>query len=64
MLTIFEWEFFAHSRFPGRIGAKEQADISLAERHLRYKPLVNFEEGLRRTVAWYQESRQLKAAGR
>ena len=40
------------------------ADISLAERHLRYKPLVNFDEGLRRTVAWYQESRQLKAAGR
>src|SRR5438874_10341722 len=40
------------------------ADISLAERHLRYKPLIHFEEGLRRTVAWYQESRQLKAAGR
>lgn len=30
------------------------ADISLAERHLGYKPKVNFEEGLRRTVAWYR----------
>ena len=37
------------------------ADITLAERHLRYKPLVSFEDGLRRTVAWYKESRQLKA---
>lgn len=32
------------------------ADISLAEKHLGYKPLVDFEEGLRRTVRWYQES--------
>jgi nucleoside-diphosphate-sugar epimerase len=30
------------------------ADISLAEKHLGYKPRVNFEEGLRRTVGWYQ----------
>jgi UDP-glucose 4-epimerase len=30
------------------------ADISLAERHLGYKPAVNFEEGLRRTVEWYR----------
>jgi UDP-glucose 4-epimerase len=31
------------------------ADISRAERHLGYKPSVNFEEGLRRTVEWYRE---------
>jgi nucleoside-diphosphate-sugar epimerase len=31
------------------------ADISLAEKHLGYKPKVNFEEGLRRTVEWYRE---------
>jgi nucleoside-diphosphate-sugar epimerase len=31
------------------------ADLSRAERHLGYKPLVNFEEGLRRTVEWYRE---------
>jgi nucleoside-diphosphate-sugar epimerase len=30
------------------------ADISLAKRHLGYKPSVNFEEGLRRTVEWYK----------
>jgi len=30
------------------------ADISLAEKHLGYKPKVNFEEGLARTVAWYR----------
>jgi nucleoside-diphosphate-sugar epimerase len=30
------------------------ADISRAENHLGYKVLVNFEEGLRRTVDWYK----------
>ncbi|HYU45556.1 MAG TPA: SDR family oxidoreductase [Terriglobales bacterium] len=30
------------------------ADISLAQKHLGYKTLVNFEEGLRRTVEWYR----------
>jgi UDP-glucose 4-epimerase len=32
------------------------ADISLAQQKLGYQPLVNFEEGLRRTVEWYRES--------
>lgn len=32
------------------------ADIARAEAGLGYKPLVNFEEGLRRTVEWYRES--------
>jgi len=31
------------------------ADISRAETHLGFKPTVNFEEGLRRTVEWYRE---------
>jgi nucleoside-diphosphate-sugar epimerase len=31
------------------------ADISKAEAGLGYKPLVDFEEGLRRTVDWYRE---------
>ena len=31
------------------------ADISKAEAGLAYKPLVNFEEGLRRTVEWYRK---------
>jgi nucleoside-diphosphate-sugar epimerase len=30
------------------------ADITQAQKHLGYKPLVDFDEGLRRTVEWYQ----------
>jgi UDP-glucose 4-epimerase len=30
------------------------ADITLARRHMGYDPKVDFEEGLRRTVAWYK----------
>jgi UDP-glucose 4-epimerase len=30
------------------------ANITLAQKHLGYRPLVNFEEGLRRTVEWYK----------
>ncbi len=33
------------------------ADISLAKKHLGYSPEVGFEEGLRRTVEWYQQKR-------
>ena len=32
------------------------ADIALAEKHLNYKTLVKFEEGLARTVNWYREA--------
>jgi UDP-glucose 4-epimerase len=32
------------------------ADISEAEKHLGYRTLVPFEEGLARTVDWYRES--------
>jgi nucleoside-diphosphate-sugar epimerase len=32
------------------------ADISKAEAGIGYRPLVDFEEGLRRTVEWYRES--------
>jgi UDP-glucose 4-epimerase len=31
-----------------------QAEISKAERLLGYKPIVDFEEGLRRTVEWFR----------
>jgi nucleoside-diphosphate-sugar epimerase len=37
------------------------ADISRAEKALQYKPSVNFEEGLKRTVDWYRG--QGKGAG-
>jgi UDP-glucose 4-epimerase len=30
------------------------ADITLAQKHLGYKVLVNFEDGLKRTVEWYK----------
>jgi nucleoside-diphosphate-sugar epimerase len=30
------------------------ADLTQAEKHLGYKPKVDFEEGLRRTIAWYR----------
>jgi nucleoside-diphosphate-sugar epimerase len=33
------------------------ADISEAKRHLGYKVLVDFEDGLRRTVEWYKNER-------
>ena len=32
------------------------ADIGLAEKLLGYKPVVDFREGLKRTVEWYRES--------
>ena len=46
---------------PQRAGdvAHSQADISRAERYLGYKPRVDFEEGLSRTIEWYR-SRELE----
>jgi nucleoside-diphosphate-sugar epimerase len=35
------------------------ADIRKAEERMGYKPLVDFREGLRRTVEWYRESEGL-----
>ncbi len=41
---------------PARAGdvRHSQADISLAERLLGYRPATGFDEGLRETVAWYR----------
>ncbi len=33
-----------------------QADVSLAKKEIGFEPLVSFEEGLRRTAAWYRDS--------
>ncbi len=38
------------------------ADMSLAQKHLGYKTLVNFKEGLRRTVEWYKSQALLAGA--
>ncbi len=38
------------------------ADIAQAQRHLGYKVLVNFEDGLRRTVEWYKTQHQTVGA--
>ena len=35
--------------------ARRRPDISLARKHLNWEPKVPLEEGLRRTVAWFQE---------
>ena len=37
------------------------ADITLARHHLGYEPFVHFDEGLKRTVSWFQ-SRRSRAA--
>jgi len=37
------------------------ADITLAQKHLGYSPAISFEEGLRRTVAWYQQQAEAPA---
>ena len=49
---------------PGRAGDVKHslADISKAEKLLGYKPLVHFEEGLKKTVEWYRTQRQLTGA--
>ena len=36
------------------------ADITLAQKHLGYSPDVSFEEGLKRTVKWYEEQGAIK----
>jgi nucleoside-diphosphate-sugar epimerase len=36
-----------------------QADISLARALLQYEPIVDFEEGLRRTIEWYRSIGQV-----
>jgi UDP-glucose 4-epimerase len=37
------------------------ADISLAQKHLKYQPRVHFEEGLKLTVDWYKSAFAAKA---
>ncbi len=45
------------THLPSRAGdiLHSQADISRAQQYLGYRPQVSFEEGLRRTWAWYRQ---------
>lgn len=47
---------------PERVGDIKHslADISRAQAQLKYQPLVDFQEGLRRTVQWYRTSETAK----
>jgi nucleoside-diphosphate-sugar epimerase len=38
------------------------ADMTRAEKHLGYKPTVNFEEGLRMTIDWYRSQMRAQAS--
>jgi UDP-glucose 4-epimerase len=54
-LTAFRGDAIHGPERPGDI-KHSLADISLAKKHLGYRVLVGFEEGLRRTMEWYRES--------
>ncbi len=56
--TIVE-PLYAEPR-PGDV-RHSQADITRARRLLEYEPRVSFEEGLRRTIAWYREAQFARA---
>lgn len=58
-------EHYTHKRLdleyrPPRLGDVRHslADIRLAKKLIGYRPAVHFEEGLRRTVAWYEGRRK------
>jgi UDP-N-acetylglucosamine 4-epimerase len=60
-----EARFDGEPRFgPARSGdmPHSQADIAEARRRLGFEPVVTFEEGIQRTVAWYQSQRAGVAA--
>ena len=42
------------ARYTQALEFAEKQVLALAEKHLGYKPAVDFEEGLARTVAWYR----------
>ena len=52
-LTGFSGRATFSAERPGDV-KHSQADISRARQHLGYNPTVDFQEGLRRTVAWYR----------
>jgi nucleoside-diphosphate-sugar epimerase len=52
-ITGYTGEVKYASERPGDV-KHSLADLSRAEKHLGYKPKVDFEEGLRRTLDWYR----------
>jgi nucleoside-diphosphate-sugar epimerase len=52
------------SRRPWDKSTHRQADISRAQSTLDFEPTVTLNEGIIRTVAWFQENRELIASSR
>ena len=44
-------------KYPTRLGDARNtlSDITLAKKHLGYKPIISFEEGLKKTIAWFED---------
>jgi len=57
-LTAFNGEAKIGPDRPGDV-KHSLADLTRAEKCLGYRPLVSFEEGLKRTVEWYQEQSKI-----
>ena len=53
-LLGFKQEAYYQSPRPGDV-RHSRADISSAQKYLKYESVVSFEEGLRRTVDWYSK---------
>jgi nucleoside-diphosphate-sugar epimerase len=56
-LTGYSGDVIYRPERPGDV-KHSVADLSQAECNLKYHPIVCFEEGLRRTIEWYQSSRK------
>jgi nucleoside-diphosphate-sugar epimerase len=60
-LTGYRGDVIYRPERPGDV-KHSVADLAQAEYNLKYRPIVSFEEGLRRTIEWYQSSRKMVEA--
>jgi len=61
-ITLYDGQVYHGPERQGDI-RHSLADLSRAAKHLGYKPMVGFEEGLERTVAWYRRELPARQAG-